>query len=288
MFETTWTIEVKREVNCLKPILIIDPGHGGVDPGGGSNDKWIEKDLVLQISLYQLKRYRELGIPVALTRNKDETISSKRRVTIVRMSGARYCHSNHINAGGGDGAEFIHSIYSDGKMAKSLATKLIGSGQNVRRIFTRTLPNRKYKDYYFMHRETGNVETIIIEYGFADSLKDDRSQLKANWKMYAEAVVEGFCDFAGYAYCAPTHYEKSEQDPPWYIGKRLASKVDNLRYYREPSWEDNACVNTINKGIGFPEIASKINVGKGSQYKVINSKGEIYYITAHEKYVHVE
>lgn len=288
MFETTWTIEIKREGNYLKPVLIIDPGHGGADPGGGSNDQWLEKDLVLQISQYQLKRYRELGIPVAITRNKDQTVSTTNRVKRVRMSGARYCHSNHINAGGGDGAEFIHSIYSDGKMAKVLATRLKNTGQNVRRIFTKTLSNVSNKDYYFMNRETGEVETIIIEYGFADSLKDDRSQLKDNWAIYAEAIVEGFCAFAGYAYDAPTHQGRLEKDKPWYIGKRLASKVDNLRYYREPSWEDNACVNTINKGIGFPEIAAKINVGKGAQYKVINSKGEIYYITANELYVHVE
>ncbi|WP_275896248.1 N-acetylmuramoyl-L-alanine amidase [Paraliobacillus sediminis] len=272
----------------MKPVLIIDPGHGGADPGGGSNDKWVEKDLVLQISLYQLKRYRELGIPVALTRNTDQTVTPNRRVRTIRVSGARYCHSNHINAGGGDGAELIHSIYSDGKMAKSLATRLKKSGQNVRRIFTRTLPNNKNKDYYFMNRETGEVETIIIEYGFADSVKDDRTQLEKNWEMYAEAVVEGFCAFAGYSYCVPTRQGNLEQDKPWYIGKRLVSKVDNLRYYREPSWEDNACVNTINKGIGFPEIAAKITVGTGAQYKVLNSKGEIYYITAHEKYVHVE
>ncbi|WP_269813795.1 MULTISPECIES: N-acetylmuramoyl-L-alanine amidase [Paraliobacillus] len=270
------------------PVLIIDPGHGGDDPGGGSNDKWVEKDLVLQISLYQSKRYKELGIPVELTRNTDQTLSPTGRVRTVKMSGARYCHSNHINAGGGDGAEFIHSIYSDGRMAKSLASKLKSTGQNVRRIFTRTLPNSKSKDYYFMHRETGEVETIIIEYGFADSLKDDRTQLEKNWEMYAEAVVQGFCEFAGYDYFAPDQHEKIAQDIPWYIGKRLESKVDNLRYYREPSWEDSACVNTINKGIGFPEIAEKVNVGKGAQYKVINSKGEIYYITAHEKYVHVE
>lgn len=271
----------------MKPVLIIDPGHGGSDPGGGSNNEWIEKELALLISIYQFQRYQDLGIPVVLTRRDDQTLSAKKRVKIVQISGADYCHSNHINAGGGDGAELIHSIYSDGNMAKSLAHKLERAGQNVRRIFTRTLATNKQKDYYFMHRETANVETIIIEYGFADSLKDDRSQLKDNWQVFAEAIVEGFCAFANYDYQPPEKQEKLAHNP-WYIGKGIASKVDNLRYYKEPSWEDDACVNTINKGIGFPEIIEKIIVGNGAQYKVINSKGQIYYITANEKYVHVD
>lgn len=33
-----------------KPELILDPGHGGKDEGGGSNDLWKEKNLVLDIS----------------------------------------------------------------------------------------------------------------------------------------------------------------------------------------------------------------------------------------------
>lgn len=78
--------------------LIIDPGHGGNDPGGGSNEHWKEKDLVLDISLYQYQRFRELGVSVEITRTKDVTLSPDERTKIVRESGAKYCISNHINA----------------------------------------------------------------------------------------------------------------------------------------------------------------------------------------------
>lgn len=84
-----------------KPILIIDPGHGGIDPGGGTNRYWKEKDLTLKISLYQYNRYKELGVPVAMTRSIDKTLDPDERTRIVRNSGAKYCHSNHINAGEG-------------------------------------------------------------------------------------------------------------------------------------------------------------------------------------------
>ncbi|WP_093211148.1 hypothetical protein [Sediminibacillus albus] len=72
-----------------------------------------------------------------------------------------------------------------------------------------------------------------------------------------------------------------------FIGKRVESKVDGLRYYNRPSWSDGAFVNTINKGVGFPEIVDKVKVGSGEQYKVKNSKGVIYYVTANPVHVKI-
>lgn len=191
-----------------KPILIIDPGHGGIDPGGGTNRYWKEKDLTLKISLYQYNRYKELGVPVAITRTIDTTLDPDERTRIVRNSGAKYCHSNHINAGGGDGAEVIHSIYDGKDMAERIAQELRSEGQNIRRVFTRTLPGNASKDYYFIIRETGTVITNIIEYGFADSPGDDIEQLRNNHLVYAEAVVRTFCQYVGFTYRRP----KGEKD----------------------------------------------------------------------------
>jgi len=185
------------------PILIIDPGHGGADAGGGSNRLWKEKDFVLQISLYQAERFGQLGVPVALTRRADVTLPPADRAEIVRESGAQYCISNHINAGGGDGVETIHSIHSDGKLSRRIVEAIGARGQNIRRVFTRTLPGDARKDYYFMHRETGGVQTVIVEYGFADSTADDVTQLQTQWRAYAEAVVQAFCAHIGHPYAPP-------------------------------------------------------------------------------------
>ncbi|MGP4108790.1 N-acetylmuramoyl-L-alanine amidase family protein [Virgibacillus sp. L01] len=184
----------------MKPVLIIDPGHGGKDPGGGSNQYWLEKDMNLAISLYQYKRYQQLGIPIAITRQKDVTLSPAERTKIVRDSGARYCHSNHINAGGGDGGEVIHSIYGGENMAEEIAFGLQDAGQNIRRVFTRTLPNDRTRDFYYMNRDTGKVITNIIEYGFADSRGDDIRKIKDHWLELAESVVKAFCSFSEFSY----------------------------------------------------------------------------------------
>lgn len=52
----------------------------------------------LQISLYQHKRFKELGVPVELTRDTDKYLSPDTRTSIIKNSGADICISNHINA----------------------------------------------------------------------------------------------------------------------------------------------------------------------------------------------
>jgi len=198
----------------MKPTLIIDPGHGGRDPGGGSTNAWKEKDMVLQISLYQYDRFKQLGVPVALTRDKDVYLSPADRTKIVRESGAKYCISNHINAASSSsarGVETIHSIHSDGKLATAIYNAIRDAGMPGRRVFCKPLDNKPTVDYYYMHRETGSVSTVIIEYGFATN-SADVDLLERNWRTYAEATVRAFCQYAGYAYRPP-----EQPAPSWRV-----------------------------------------------------------------------
>ena len=63
--------------------IVIDPGHGGNDPGAVSNNIK-EKDYTLLISKYMYDRFKELGIPVKLTRDTDVTLSPKERTSKVQ------------------------------------------------------------------------------------------------------------------------------------------------------------------------------------------------------------
>ena len=85
--------------------VIIDPGHGGTDSGATGNNL-LEKDYNLLISKYMYDRFKELGIPVAITRDSDTTLPSTDRVnTILNKFGNSsdvILISNHINSWGGD------------------------------------------------------------------------------------------------------------------------------------------------------------------------------------------
>lgn len=212
----------------MKPILIIDPGHGGKDPGGGSCDLFKEKDMVLQISLYQHQRCKELGIPATMTRDKDVYLAPEERAKIVRQSGAKYCLSNHINAGGGEGAETIYSIHSDGKLAHKILDTLVAVGAKKRRVFFRESEKNSGQDYYFMHRLTGSVETVIIEYDFADH-PAGKKRVYEHWSEFAEAVLKAFCDHVGHPYKPPsekkndTEVSSSSQIPLFVNGQKIGA-----------------------------------------------------------------
>ncbi|MDQ6419923.1 N-acetylmuramoyl-L-alanine amidase [Paenibacillus sp. LHD-117] len=165
----------------------------------------VEKNMVLNMSLYQFERFKQLGVPVALTRNSDVTLEPNLRTTLVKNSGAKYCISNHINAAPAAtaaGAEVIHSVYNDGKLAKVFAKSLTAAGQTLRPTATYSRKNDGGSDYYFMHRNTGTVGTNIIEYGFCSNAAD-AARLLANWKKYAEVVVKAYCEFTGRKYTDP-------------------------------------------------------------------------------------
>ncbi|WP_255287087.1 GH25 family lysozyme [Bacillus cereus] len=83
----------------------------------------------------------------------------------------------------------------------------------------------------------------------------------------------------------------------WYIGnhagfptpeagKRVVSKVNQLRFYSKPSWADKDVAGIVTKGNGF-EIIDKVTANGSPQYKVKNSKDNVYYLTASPKYVEV-
>ncbi|MBC7337438.1 MAG: N-acetylmuramoyl-L-alanine amidase, partial [Clostridia bacterium] len=63
--------EVPKVSGRGKLLVMIDPGHGGRDPGAIGPMGTREKDVVLQISLYLKKELMKLGYRVAMTRDKD-------------------------------------------------------------------------------------------------------------------------------------------------------------------------------------------------------------------------
>lgn len=92
--------------------VVIDPGHGGEDPGTSANGI-VEKDYTLKISQYMAKRLNDLGIENSLTRNSDIALDSnsrpKKAQSFYGTGNDVIVVSNHINAGGGETYFVINS-----------------------------------------------------------------------------------------------------------------------------------------------------------------------------------
>ena len=215
--------------------IVIDPGHGGSDPGASGNGI-TEKNLTLDISKYMYDRFKELGVPVSITRLDDSTLSPTDRVNkILSFYGSDpnvIVISNHINAGGGDGAEVIYALRNSNRFANLIGSELEKSGQNLRKVYQRRLPSNPSRDYYFIHRNTGNTEPVIVEYGFLDSSKDDVNQLKNNYRNLAEGVVRAVLEYTGYEDVPNTEsdlYVVRRGDSLWSISKKYGISVDELK-----------------------------------------------------------
>lgn len=83
--------------------VVIDPGHGGIDPGTIANGI-TEKDYTLKISEYIHKRLDDMGVPNEMTRTSDTSLDSNARPKKVQSFYGDgkdvLVVSNHINAGG--------------------------------------------------------------------------------------------------------------------------------------------------------------------------------------------
>lgn len=214
--------------------VVLDSGHGGNDQGSSGNGI-IEKDLTLKISQYMYDRFKALGVPVKMTRTSDVDLEPNDRPGVVldKFGNGKdvVVISNHINAGGGEGAEVIYALRNSDKLASSILNELEKSGQVVRKYYQRRLPSDSSKDYYYIIRNTPNNETLIVEYGFLDN-DADAKRLKSNYKKYAEAVVRAVTLYGGYKYVpvsGSNYYVVKKGDSLWSIARANGLTVDELK-----------------------------------------------------------
>ncbi len=81
-----------------RPVIVIDPGHGGVDPGATSITGADEKDIALAYALELRRRLTATGrYRVVMTRDKDIFISLSNRREIAQQNGAALFLSVHAN-----------------------------------------------------------------------------------------------------------------------------------------------------------------------------------------------
>lgn len=213
------------------------PRHGGSDPGALGNGLK-EKDLTLQAAEYMYKRLQELGIPSTITRDTDETLDRDERINRIFNSFGDDPNvilvSNHINAGGGEGAEVVYALRNDSTLADSILDNIGEAGQKKRKTYQRRLPENPSKDYYFIHRLTGQIEPVLVEYGFIDNVNDS-NKLKNNLLDYVEGAVKALAEYSGYDYFPPNQsgssntYTVQRGDTLYGIAQKFNTSVSELK-----------------------------------------------------------
>lgn len=109
--------------------IVVDPGHGGHDPGAMGPDGAQEKDVVLAIGLQLAGKLRdELGVDVVMTRSTDVFIPLEERTAIANKMNADLFVSIHANASLNRAAAGIETYYLN--LAKTEKAKMVAAREN--------------------------------------------------------------------------------------------------------------------------------------------------------------
>ncbi|RLC23133.1 MAG: N-acetylmuramoyl-L-alanine amidase, partial [Deltaproteobacteria bacterium] len=93
------TASLARQLGLNVQRIVIDPGHGGKDPGCNRSSRIKEKDIVLSIAkILKRKIEKEIGCEVILTRTRDVFVPLERRTAFANTKKADLFVSLHVNA----------------------------------------------------------------------------------------------------------------------------------------------------------------------------------------------
>jgi len=181
-------------------VILIDPGHGGIDGGAQSKAGTIEKDINLQISLKLRDELEEKGYKVFMTRDEDEglykkgnTVKEKKREDLTRrveMKKETECdifvsiHQNMFPQSKCYGAQVW---YASNDNSYNLATIVQDSvkesvNDNNKRVA------KPAAEAYLILRDKYEGASILVECGFLSN-PDEEAKLKSD--EHQNLIVEG-------------------------------------------------------------------------------------------------
>lgn len=196
--------DVMEYMPVTNKTIIVDAGHGGIDPGKLADDKVTkEKDINLKISLKLRELLESSGALIILTREEDVSLyeegenkttrekyneNLKNRKKIIKESNADMFISIHLNAFEQSKYYGAQTFYPKGKEESEKLSKYIQG--ELKRVVDKT-NNREIKpsqDIYVL--KENEIPSALIECGFlsnekeAQLLIDEKYQEKIAWSIY--------------------------------------------------------------------------------------------------------
>ena len=172
--------------------VVIDPGHGGPDPGAVGIAGLRETDVVLDVSLQLARLLQSRGVEVLLTRTSEVDVDLPPRVALANSSGADLFLSVHANALSMDRPDVngIESFYFEpaGNRARSLAAAV----QQQMLAISPGSPDRGVRTARFFVIRRTVMPSTLVEMGFVTGSLDAPRLMDANFRrQMAVALATG-------------------------------------------------------------------------------------------------
>jgi N-acetylmuramoyl-L-alanine amidase len=172
-------------------VVMIDPGHGGRDPGAVGRGGIQEKDIVLSISTQVASFLEQQGIMVVMTRQDDREVDLRPRVDMAERANADLFVSIHANAISMSRPE-VNGIetyyYSDAglRLARVIHNSMLTTGLRDRGI-------RQARFYVLVNT---SMPAVLLETGFVTGEEDARMLADPAFRTrMAEAIANGIAQY---------------------------------------------------------------------------------------------
>ncbi len=177
-----------------KFLVVIDPGHGGPDPGAIGIGGMRETDVVLEVSKIVKNLLSEKGVKVRLTRKNEVDLDLPPRVSFANNTGADIFVSIHANASRGKRRDIngLETFYYRGWRGKSLAKRI---QKQILRVSPGS-PDRGVKQGRFYVIKNTKMPAVLVEIGFLTGRLDARRLEKTSHrKRIAYAIAKGILEY---------------------------------------------------------------------------------------------
>jgi len=182
------------EVKQNKFLVVIDPGHGGPDPGAIGIGGIRETDVVLEVSKIVEKLLTEKGVKVRLTRKNEIDLDLPPRVSFANNTDADIFVSIHANASRGKRRDIngLETFYYRGWRGRLLAKKI---QKQILRVSPGS-PDRGVKQGRFYVIKNTRMPAVLVEIGFLTGRLDARRLEKTTHrKRLAYAITKGILEY---------------------------------------------------------------------------------------------
>ena len=172
--------------------IVIDPGHGGRDPGAIGVGGLREKDVTSAIAYEVARILEQSGAQVVLTRSDDREIDLAPRVQIAERANADLFVSIHAN-----------SISLSRPEVNGLETYYHSSGNRLAQVIHQsilrlvTMRDRGVRQARFHVLVNTSMPSVLVETGFVTGAQDSRNFNDPAWRSrMAQGIAAGILQYA--------------------------------------------------------------------------------------------
>ncbi len=172
-------------------VIVVDPGHGGVDPGAIGFSGLQEKVVTLAVGQNLESLLQGAGASVIMTRTGDQSVSNTKRVEIANKARADLFVSIHANAFTSPDANGTETYYYENN-ENSAASKFLAQAIQGEFLSTLGLRDRGVKEKNFFVLTNSEMPAVLVEMAFLTNQKEEELLRDAKTqKILAEALFRG-------------------------------------------------------------------------------------------------